>query len=405
MVPVPAAVPPEATARAVSVVVDARGLRLSGIGRYLREVVGALLGDPRFGRVTLAGDPAELHAFLEERGGRERAGVVAFPHGLYSAAAQAHWGLLQLRGIVRADAALFPHFDVPLTDRSPGRVVTVQDLGHFRLAEQFAAWKVAAASHVLSAAVRRAARVVVTSRATLRDLLERHPEVAPRVSVIPLGVADPRPTPTPARAAEIDAWRPFLLCVGNRKPHKNLVAAVETLARLRSAGDDVRLVIVGQDFGQDAEVLARCRAAGVEDSIVWFGEASEAELSFLYSRAGCLLFPSLFEGFGLPPLEAMAAGLPVVASDRASIPEVVGDAAALVDPMDWDAMAGAARALLHDGSHRAEMVRRGRARAAAFRWSETAARVGDLLCEAAREGAARQDTALSARPGPARAGR
>lgn len=363
--------------------VDARGLRQSGIGRYLREVLRGLFADARFARIVLLGNPAEVEPFVREHGAGEVARVLPFPYHFYSAPAQLRWAALQARGELRADVAFFPHYDVPLPDLSPRTVVTVQDLSHFKLPEQFPRWKRMLASRVLERAVRRASRVVVTSRWTRGDLVERHPEVAEKLEVIPLGVNPFRAPgdPPSRRVAEAAAAGPFLLCVGNRKPHKNLEAAVETLVRVRRSLPAARLVVAGEDFGEDGGVRDRARQHGVEEAVVWFGHASDAELAHLYQSAGCLLFPSLYEGFGLPPLEAMAAGLPVVASDRASVPEVVGNAAAVVGPHDWDAMAAAAARLLSDTAHRAAMVERGRERAAHFRWEETAARVADLLWE------------------------
>lgn len=382
-----------------SLVVDARGLRLSGIGRYLREVLRGVFADQRFGAVTLLGRPDELHDFVHCHGGGARARVVSFPYHFYSPRAQLHWAALQARGALRADVVFFPHYDVPLTDRSARTVVTVQDLGHLILRDQFPGWKRAIAGRVLARAVRRASRVTVTSGFTRAGLAERHPAIAGKVVQIPLGVNPFVPAAgLPAeRVAEITRWEPFLLCVGNRKPHKNLEAAVECLHRVRRFRPGTRLVLVGEDFGEDAGVRERVRSLGLESAVVWFGRATDGELSLLYGRAVCLLFPSYFEGFGLPPLEAMAAGLPVVASDRASIPEVVGDAAAVVAPDDWDGMAAAVAGLMDSPARREDAIRRGRARAAAFRWDTTAALTCDLLWEVA--GSAGRLPRASARDG------
>lgn len=375
--------------RGRTLVVDARGLWLSGIGRFLREVLRGVFAEARFGRVTLLGRPEQLHAFVREHGAEGVARVVPFPYHFYSAPAQLHWLALHARGALAGDVAFFPHYDVPLTDLSARTVVTVQDLAHFALAAQFPAWKRAMASAVLRRAVHRASRVLVTSAWTRGELLARHPEAADRLAVVPLGVSPGVVSDegvAPERRARIEALSPFLLCVGNRKPHKNMEAAVETLARLRPRVPGLRLVIAGEGFGEDGGVRERARRLGVEEAVSWEGRVSDAELACLYAHAGCLLFPSLYEGFGLPPLEAMQAGVPVVASDRASIPEVVGDAAAVVPPHDAEAMAAAALRLLQDPAHRAAMVRRGRERAARFRWEETASRITDLLWEVAEAG-------------------
>ena len=378
--------------------VDARGLRQSGIGRYLREVLGGVFADARFRRVVLLGRPEELEPFVEEHGAGRVARVVPFPYHFYSAPAQLHWAALQAGGDLRSHVTFFPHYDVVLTDRSPRSVVTVHDLSHFKVAGQFPGWKRALASRVLARAVRRAQRVLVVSEWTRGDLLERHPEIGDKVEVIPSGVTALRAAGAErGRAEEVAGRGPFLLAVGNLKPHKNLVAAVETLARVRRRIPGALLVLVGEEFGEEGGVRERVRALGLEEAVVWFGRATDGELAHLYASAACLLFPSLYEGFGFPPLEAMSVGLPVIASDRSAIPEVVGDAAVLVGPHEWDAMAEAAVRLVEDPAHRAEMVRRGRARAALFRWEKTAGRVADLLWDAAGRGRAAEPVASRAR--------
>ena len=364
--------------------VDARGLYKSGIGRYLREVLNGIFADGRFGRVRLLGRPDETARFLAARD-LPHVEVVAFPYGFYSAAAQAHWALLAARGMLQADVAFFPHYDVPLPRVPAPFVVTVHDLGHFHLAEMFPRWKRAVASRILAQAVDRAARVVVISEAGRRELVGRLPATAGRLECIPQGVAAGFGGGLDAAAlARAEALGPYLLCVGNRKPHKNLPVAVDVLARLRgrdAAG--LRLVLAGQCMGEMDEVMARARALGVADAVTDLGEVDDALLAALYARAAVFLFPSLYEGFGLPVLEAMACGAPVVASDRAAVPEAVGDAGVLVDPLDVEAMAGAVRRLMEDGTHRSEMVRRGRVRAAELTWERTARRTADCLWQVA----------------------
>lgn len=365
----------------LTVLVDARPLVHSGIGRYLREVVVRMLADARFGSVVMLGHPGEIAAFAAEQAGGHKVRAVAFPYAFYSPGAQARWMALLARGRLRADAAFFPHWDVPVGPLPAPAVVVVHDLGHFVLPELFPAWKRAAASVVLRRAVRRARRVMVVSEATAADLAARFPWAAARTRRAPGGVS-PRfllDSP-PSLSAEVDALRPYLLCVGNRKAHKNMGAGVEVLARLRAEFPAMKLVIAGKDFGEDSGVLARAAELGVRGAVV-VREPSDAELVGLYAGAEALLFPSVFEGFGLPVLEAMGCGTPVVASDRASIPEVAGGAALLVDPYDHAAMAESVRRVMTEDGLRADLVARGRERARAFSWDETARRVMDALVE------------------------
>lgn len=362
--------------------VDARAIFVSGIGRYLREVLQAVIADPRFGRVRLLGDPGALGEFCAGVAEPAKTEIHPYPSGFYSPRAQAAWLRLRATGRCDSDVAFFPHYDAPLLALPRRSVVTVQDLIHFKVPSAFPLWRRRAAGVLLRRAVQGAGRVLVTSESTRRDLLERFPGCGSKVGVVPLGVS-------PFFAADVDApsperiGGPYLLCVGNRKPHKNLVAAVETLALLRGEAPELRLAVVGEVYRGWDEVLRRAGELGVRDRVVEVEGASDEELRALYAGCEALLFPSLYEGFGLPALEAMAAGAPVVASDRSSLPEVMGDAGLLADPEDPAAMAEAVRLLRRDPELRARLVRRGRERAASYTWERTARETAEVLLRVA----------------------
>jgi glycosyltransferase involved in cell wall biosynthesis len=286
-----------------------------------------------------------------------------------------------------AAAAFFPHWDAPLLGMPARAVVTVHDLIPFRVPGAFPARKRALARPALARVLRTAARVVCVSEASAADVRRWAPAAAARVVAIPNGVSAEFSGPVTAPlAAGVAA--PYLLCVGNQKPHKNLAAAVAVLARLRAgAHPGLRLVVAGRDFGTDG-LRDVALAAGVGDAVTTLGEVDDRTLHALYAACGALVFPSRYEGFGLPVLEAMAAGAPVVASNTPAVAEVAGDAAAaLLSPDDVAGMAAACDRLLTDPEARRAAAARGRARASAFRWSETARRTGRLLRQVA--GAAR----------------
>lgn len=374
--------------RGITLTVDARGLRASGIGRYLREVLAFVMSDSRFGNVTLLGDPPEVNRWLDSTPHAVESRVVPFDHPFYSPSSQLHWLALRASAQIDTDAYFFPHYDGPVVGLPRRSLVTVQDLIHFKVPEAFPRGKRIAAGLMLRRVCRQAGRIVVTSEATREDLEDRLPFTASKTVVIPLGISAAfAPEGVNGKRGPVEP--PFILCVGNQKAHKNQVAAVETLARLRARWPELRLVLAGRAYEGTELVRERARRLDVEESVVEIVEPDDEQLLQLYRSCGALLFPSLYEGFGLPVLEAMSAGAPVVAANTSSIPEVAGEAAILVGPHDYDAMASATARLLDDDRHRSEILQAGARRARQFSWTDTAQRIADELAAIGRAGARR----------------
>jgi glycosyltransferase involved in cell wall biosynthesis len=259
-------------------------------------------------------------------------------------------------------------------------VVTVHDLIHLRFPGQRTRLELAYARWMIGRATRLAARVLAVSETTASELAERFGVERGRVDVIVNGVDDAFRRELPeaelaATLAGLGLAPGYLLFVGNPKPHKNLERLLEAYAQLRAgrAATPV-LVLAGDRDGDRSPVPGWIAAAGLEGSVVRLGHLPAERLPALYRGAAVLVQPSLWEGFGLPVAEAMAAGVPVVAAERGALPEVAGDAARMVDPDDPAAIAAAIAGLLDDPAATAELGRRGRARAAAYRWQETARR-------------------------------
>jgi alpha-1,3-rhamnosyl/mannosyltransferase len=248
---------------------------------------------------------------------------------------------------------------------------------------------------VVALAGRRASAVIAISEATRRDARDRLGIPESRIRVVPLAAP---PGCRPLRGApelslvlgRLGVPRRYVLYHGNKRPHKNLSGLVRAYRRLLERGaDPPPLVVTGaenpaerdQDFRPLRVEIAR---AGLEGHVHFTGWVAEQDVPYLLSGAELLVMPSLYEGFGLPALEAMACGTAVVASRAGAIPEVVGDAALLVDPTDTEGLAAAMDRVLTDGSLREELAARGMARAAQFSWSETAKGTLAVL-EAARE--------------------
>jgi alpha-1,3-rhamnosyl/mannosyltransferase len=197
-----------------------------------------------------------------------------------------------------------------------------------------------------------------------------------KIRVIPLA---PTPGLGPASAERVKAYqderklpRDYLLYVGARKQHKNLALLLDALGRV-APGDRTPLVLSGPRWMPDDPLARQCAANGLEPWLYFAGNPETVEeLSMLYSGAMMYLHPSLSEGFGLPPLEAMACGVPVIASDVAALPETLGDAALLVPPHGPEAWAAAITQLTRDTWGRTQLAVAGRAHAATFSWERTA---------------------------------
>jgi len=276
----------------------------------------------------------------------------------------------------RVDMFHSPDFVSPPLGRGAS-VVTVHDLSFLRHPQ---CAEVGLRTYLMRAvprAVRQADLVLADSESTREDLVSLL-EVAPgKVRVVYAGVEE-----NLAEAANEEAQQavkarfgldfPFLLYVGTLEPRKNLLRLLEAYAQLRGRGLAHRLVLAGIKGWLYEDIFRRAEELRLGDSLVFTGYVCEAELPALYSLAEVFVFPSLYEGFGLPPLEAMACGTPVVASNVSAMPEVLGGAALLVNPHDVEALAAAVEQVVRDSSVRAQLIEKGRARVKLFTWKRSA---------------------------------
>jgi len=238
----------------------------------------------------------------------------------------------------------------------------------------------------LRPAVRRCAALIAISQATADDLVARYPAARGKTVVAPLAAAPALSAGSPALAAELPDGVPargFVLAVGTLEPRKNLPRLVAAYRRLPAALQEAHPLVVTGRLGWDTgETVAALDSLGPR--AIRTGYVPDAQLALLYRRCALFAYPSLGEGFGLPVVEAMAAGAPVLTSDRSSLPEVGGDAAVYCDPTDESAIATALEGLLGDPARRARLAAAGPPRAAGFSWDETARIVLEALERIAR---------------------
>lgn len=361
-----------------SLVIDARAISGSGIGVYLRRLLPFILSHPGFS-VRLLGCAAEIEEAL---GGSApgRAAIIECGAGMYTLREQVQVPLK----VPRCGIFWSPHYNVPLLPvRARHRVVTIHDVYHLAFLRTLKPIEKLYAGTVLPLAARLSERVITVSSFSCDEIVRYTGIGRDKIAVIHNGVDEP----APARAVPGDLPVPpgrYLLYVGNVKPHKNVVGLIHAFAQFHGRFPDVRLVIAGRKDGFVHGIKGLdelISGLGLTGWVVFTGYVQDEVLSGLYERASALAFPSFYEGFGLPPLEAMAHGVPVIASRAASIPEVCGDAALFVDPHDREDIARALCRVFSDDGLRAELVRRGGERVKGFSWRISAERHLELFEE------------------------
>jgi glycosyltransferase involved in cell wall biosynthesis len=344
--------------------------RRGGISEYIETLIREL--------PALDGD----HEYVILHSRKDRRSLVAGPHQRRAVCwTPAHHRIERLALAVeilplQLDLLHSPDFIPPL-GRWYKSVITIHDLTFLHYPDFLTPESRRYYNGQIRAAVARADHILADSETTKRDvigLLRVPPE---KVTTVLLAVSAHF---HPAAVQEIDRFtaryslpRGYVLFVGTFEPRKNLPGLLKAYALLRDELPDIQpLVIAGRRGWLFEEVYAQAGALGLKDHVVWIEDIVHEDMPALYSGAGVLCLPSFYEGFGLPPLEAMACGTPVVVAQRASLPEVVGDAGLLVDPDDPHSIADGLRRVLTDSVLAADRRQRGLVRAATFTWRATA---------------------------------
>jgi glycosyltransferase involved in cell wall biosynthesis len=357
-----------------------------GIGRYVTNLARALI--PLLGegeRLTLLHTPGHPLRLPERTGFAQQQPVAAGPFGL-----RQQWEIPRLLHRLNADLYHSTYFLMPYHPGVP-TVLTIYDLIPLLFPEAGSRRAALLFRTTLNLALRAAGGVITLSEAARRDLGQLR-ALLPPVTTIP-AAADPDLGPQPAHViaavcARYNLPASFLLYLGSNKPHKNLTRLVEAFHLLkteyRAELGDTALVIAGAWDSRYSQPRQLATELGLEAEIRWLGAVPGSELPALYAAATAFVFPSIYEGFGLPPLEALACGTPVACSRTSSLPEVVGDAAILFDPLSHAAIAKALASLLGDAALRANLRERGLQRAAQFSWGRAAAATLALYRQAIR---------------------
>ncbi len=351
-----------------------------GIGRYTRELLRALARVDAANRYALFYASRDPRHALPPLGPNFHTRALPF-HDIWLARL---WGRARVPAPVEwitgeVDVYHSPDFTLPPTRRGTRTLLTVHDLSFVRDPGSAAPGLLTYLNAVVPRSVARADHVLADSLATRDDLIDLYKTPADKISVLYCGVEDVfRPITDPKALAAVRAryrlgGAPFVLAVSTLQPRKNYVRLLEALARMPDP--DLRLVFAGGKGWLYDSIFAAVERLGLRQRVTFAGFVDDADLPALYSAARILAYPSLYEGFGLPMLEAMACGTPVVASTASCLPEVAGDAALLIDPYDVAALAEALTRAHADESLRATLIDLGRRRAAAFRWNDSAAQL------------------------------
>ena len=358
--------------------IDARmySTEFTGIGRYVYELVRHLIKIDEKNEYVLFMNQPEYEAF-EEPNKRVTKVLVNAHH--YSFAEQFRY-LLALRS-AKLDLMHFTHFNAPIFYKRPS-VVTIHDLtlSFFPGKKMNSAFYRMAYNWVLRAAVRNAKSVIAVSENTKADLVEITRTSPSKVEVIYEGVGEEfGPRGDEEYQEEVhkkySITKEFLLYTGVWRGHKNLVNLIRAFALIHDGaeGFDLQLVITGEEDPYYPEVKRTVKELGLEHHVIYTGMAPEKELIALYQTAKAYVFPSLYEGFGLPPLEAMRCGTPVVASKSSCIPEICGDSNALFfDPYDPEDIANVVRRVLIDEGLQKDLRECGLKHSLKFSWEDMA---------------------------------
>jgi glycosyltransferase involved in cell wall biosynthesis len=354
----------------ISLTIDSRMLFHSGIGVYLQELVKRIMNDDRFDITFLGNSNQIISAFSENRNILK---IISCSSPIYSIEEQIALSYL----IPQCDLFFSPHYNIPLLPiRAKKRLVTIHDVYHLAYNQELNLAQKIYSRVVLSLAVRFSDKVITVSNFSCNEIIRFTKSRKDKIEVIYNGVDHEK-----FNAAEkTDSVKKiinfnYILFVGNVKPHKNIKRLVESFEIVSKEFPELKLAIVGkkENFITGIDGLKELLDnKNLNQKIIFTGYIADEDLPSVYKNSELLVFPSLYEGFGLPPLEAMASGVPVVASSAASIPEVCGNAALYVNPYSIVDIANGILGILKNENLKSQMIKKGYKRAELFNWETSA---------------------------------
>lgn len=344
------------------ITIDARMINHSGIGTYLKNMIPNLIGNYS---LALLGNTKILQSFEWS----DKTSIFSADYPIYSISEQINLP----RCIPKSKIFLSPHYNIPLRKiLAERRVVIIHDVNHLTKLNEISIVKKMYARYMLSAALKKSDKVITDSNFSKSEIKKYLSAKEEDIKVVYCSI-DGDSIKKISDKIDINVFRKkyklpkdYFLYVGSIKPHKNLILSLKAFKILREEYSKYKLVLIGvkpDEFYKNEELI------GLRDNVIVPGYIPDNEMPAVYKDAFCLVFPSMYEGFGLPPLEAMSCECPVITSNAASLPEVCGDAAIYFNPFNVDEFVGAMKQIIEDENLAVSLKKKGLENIKRFSWN------------------------------------
>lgn len=347
----------------MKLVADLRLINASGIGTYLKNVFPSII--ELFEEVVVLGDPEEILKF----DWAQKIEIICFKHEVYLLSEQIYYPFF----IPKCDIFWCPHFNFPLLPINAKKtIVTIHDVNHIANPKQFSFLIRLWAKFLYENAVKRSDSILTVSEFSKSEIVKYLNIKKDKINVVFCGVNRSRFNSAEDNDKDLNLPKTYFLFVGNVKPHKNLIVLLKAYNNLDNAiKDKYKLVILGAKEGfitKENKLFDFIESNNLNSYVHFTGYVLDKKIPAIYKNASVFIFPSLYEGFGLPILEAMASGLPVISSSNASLPEIAGDAALFFNPMDANDLLSKITNIVDNEDLKNELIIKGKKRIEKFTW-------------------------------------